>query len=320
MMQLLMAAALYVLAAARLPAMFRFGKDAVFCAALLAGTAALLTNPGVYTFVDPLLGGHNAAKLIQHTLMVFGLWQLRVCILQAVAPESKPRHGKHRSLPLYLTLILQTVFFFTTDAAPTTTDFSGTYNTRLEGALFSATVLLFAGVVCAELAIVCRRFVPRMHGAFKVGFTMVGLGSAWGAVSAVFMILDVLASAMPAMAAWSFHSTALYEVMRLVPTALVGQGLTVPALAGRAERKRTERWEQETLARVQLIWGHALGAAGLDRSLAPDSNAPAQDRLHRLIVEIWDVELAMGGASPLTAEEHAYLLSVEHKLDLERLA
>lgn len=319
-MEPLTAAALYLLALARIPAVLRFGKDTVFFAAMLAGTAALLTTPAVYIFVDSLVGGRNVAKLIQHTLMVAGLWQLRVGLLHAIAPDIKRQRSKYRALPLYLTLILQTFFFFAAEVRATTANFWDAYNASPAGALFSATVLVFVGIVCGELALACRRFVPRMHGPFKIGFTMVGIGSALGSLSAVFMILDVLASAVPAMAAWNFHSTPVYLIMQLVPTALIGQGLTIPAVAGRAKRKHTERWERETLARVQPIRERALQAAGLDRTLEPDSSAPAQDRLHRLVVEIWDAELAMGGASALTAEERAYLLTVEHRLDLDQAA
>lgn len=319
-MHLLTATALYVLALARIPAMLRFGKDRVFLAAMLAGTAALLISPTVYIFVDDLLGGHNVAKLIQHTLMVFGVWQLRVSIVHAITPESSLRPGGYQALPLYLALALQTAFFLAAGAGPTTTDFSNTYNTRPAGAAFYSMVMLFVGTVCAEIALVCRRFVPRMHGPFRVGFTMVGIGGALGAVSAVSMVLDVLASAVPGMGMWNFYSTPLYQIMQLVPTVLIGQGLTIPALAGRAERKRTERWEQEALARVQPIRERALLAAGLNGTLEPDHSAPAQDRLHRLIVEIRDAELARGGTSALTMEERAYLLTVEHKIDLEGTA
>lgn len=318
-MQPLMAAALYLLACARIPAMLRFGKDTVFFAAVLAGTAALLTIPAVYILVDSLVGGRNITKLIQHTLMVVGLWQLRIGILHAIAPGSERQRSRYRPFPLYLTLILQGVFFFAADAGPTTANFWDAYNVSPAGALFSALVLVFAGIVCGELALVCRRFVPRMHGPFKTGFTMVGVGSALGSLAAVFMVLDVLASAVPALGMWSFHFTAAYQVMQLVPTALIGLGLTIPALAGRAERSRMERWERETLAQVQPIRERALQAAGLDRTLEPDSSAPAQDRLHRFIVEIWDAELAMGGASALTAEERTYLLTVERRLDLEQV-
>jgi hypothetical protein len=147
---------------------------------------------------------------------------------------------------------------------------------------------------------------------------MVGIGGAFGVLSAAFMTLDVLANAVPDMAMWNFHSTPLYQILQLIPIGLIGPGLSIPAWAGRAERKRTERWEQQTLARVQPLQERALQTAGLDRALEPDPGAPAQDRLHRLIVEIWDADLAMGTASALTPEERAYLLAVDHKLDLER--
>jgi hypothetical protein len=317
-MQPVIAAALYLLAVARIPALLRFGKDTVFFAGLLSGTAALLTTPAVYVFVDQLVGGRNLTKLALHTLLVLGLWQLRIGVLHAISTDPKRRHSKYGVIALYLTLVLQAVFFFAADVGATTTQFGHNYNTRPAGALFSATVLSYIGFVCVELALVCRRFVPRMHGLFRVGFTMVGIGSAVGVLSAVLMTLDVLANAMPGMAMWNFHSTPLYQVVQLIPIGLIGPGLSIPAWAGRAERKRTERWEQETLARVQPIQVRALQTAGMDRTLETDASAPAQEKLHRLIVEIRDAELAMGGDSVLTPDERAYLLTVEHKLDLER--
>src|SRR6478735_1969492 len=94
MMQLLIASALYLLAVSRIPAMLRFGKDTVFFSGMLTGTAALLTTPAVYVVVDQLVGGRNLTKLALHTLLVFGLWQLRVSVLHAISTDPKRRHRK----------------------------------------------------------------------------------------------------------------------------------------------------------------------------------------------------------------------------------
>ena len=318
MMQLFMAAALYLLGLARVPALLKSGRDPVFMAALLTGTAALLTSPAAYPVVDQALGGQNVAKLAQHTSMMIGMWFIRGGILNAVAPVMERRRQRFRTLPLYVALVLQAVLFLATDAGATTMEFQGTYNKTLPGALFYSMVMIFTGWVCAEIAIVLRRFVPEMRGAFKVGFLLVGTGAFLGTLSSAAMVLDILATAVPALAAFSFHETPLQQVLDLVPTVLVGVGLTIPAVAGQLERSRTRQWEKNTLLRVTPIRDRALARAGTERTLQSDPRTTVPEQLHRMIVQIWDAELAAGDGSVLTAEDRAYLLTVERKLDPDR--
>jgi hypothetical protein len=61
MIQLLMAAVLFVLAAARIPAVVRNGRDTVFLAALFAAIGSVLMSPAVYATVDAHIGGMNVA-------------------------------------------------------------------------------------------------------------------------------------------------------------------------------------------------------------------------------------------------------------------
>jgi hypothetical protein len=318
MMQLFMAAALYLLGLARVPALLKSGRDPVFMAALLTGTAALLTSPAAYPVVDQALGGQNVAKLAQHTSMMIGMWFIRGGILNAVAPVMERRRQRFRTLPLYVALVLQAVLFLATDAGATTMEFQGTYNKTLPGALFYSMVMIFTGWVCAEIAIVLRRFVPEMRGAFKVGFLLVGTGAFLGTLSSAAMVLDILATAVPALAAFSFHETPLQQVLDLVPTVLVGVGLTIPAVAGQLERSRTRQWEKNTLLRVTPIRDRALARADTERTLPSDPRTTVPEQLHRMIVQIWDAELAAGDGSVLTAEDRAYLLTVERKLDPDR--
>ena len=73
------------------------------------------------------------------------------------------------------------------------------------------------------------------------------------------------------------------------------------------------------IAKVEPIRVKALKNADMARLLKTDDAARPQERLHRMIVEIWDAELAAGAArSALTAGDRAYLLTVESDLNLER--
>src|SRR6478609_4918880 len=174
MIQLVMAAVLFVLAAARVPAVVRNGRDTVFLAAVFAGMASLLLSPAVYATLDAGLGGMNVVKLALNSSMIVGLWYLRRAVLEAIMPADT-RRALIRTLPLTATLILQLLFFVL--AGPTTTtDTWSIYQDRLPAALFSAMLTVFMGWVCTGVAAACFQYIPRMRRSFKVGFTMVGVG------------------------------------------------------------------------------------------------------------------------------------------------
>ncbi len=98
---------------------------------------------------------------------------------------------------------------------------------------------------------------------------------------------------------------------------LVGAGLMLPALAGRTGRRHRARWEVDTLAGVEPIRKRILQNVDPYRLLETDPAAPARERLHRMIVEVWDAELASGRT--LTAQERTFLLTAEEQLDLNRV-
>ena len=315
MIELVMAAVLLVLAAARIPAVVRNGRDTVLLAAVFAGIASVLMSPGVYCALDHLLGGTNLVKLILDSSMVVGLWYLRRSVLEAIMPVDT-RPALIRTLPLTATLILQLLFFVL--AGPTTTTHSwGSNHERIPAALFSAMLIMFVGWVCTGVAMACFRYIPRMRRSFKVGFTMVGVGCCIGLLVVIRFTVGLLSIPVPALLAVPVPSDAVVRLLEMLTIVLVGAGLTVPAIAGRAHRKRQARWEAETLAGVEPIRERIMENVGTRRLLEGDPSAPARERLHRMIVEVWDAELASGGT--LTPQEHAFLLAAEKQLDLNRL-
>ncbi|GAP53812.1 hypothetical protein AHiyo6_03770 [Arthrobacter sp. Hiyo6] len=320
MMQLLMAGALYLLALARVPALARNRTDAVFLAAIFAGTAAVLMNPAVYVFADTLLGGINLVKLALNCLMMIGLWFLRHSVVQAVTRGKDRRPVLIRTLPLSLTLCLEILFFILTGPTATTDSWGYHYHGRIAGAFFSVMLIAFVAWACAEIAVVCVRYVPRLRHWFRVGFCMVGAGSIISFVAMAKMGVDVLAAVFPSLAAFTGPEDTPFHLMEMLAIILVGIGLTIPALAGSSARRRLLRWNLATLARVEPIRDRVLQDAARERLLAPDARALPQDRLHRMIVEIWDAELGAGtGSSVLTPEERAYLLSAEVNLNLNNV-
>lgn len=309
-----MAAVLYLLGAARIHVVLNNKRDRVFNAAALAGTGALLTNPQVYVFADGLLGGENWARWAMHALMAFGLWQLRCAITEAVAQDNGQR-DRFGAAPMYITVVLQTLFFLMIVKKPTTTNFVDTFNTQPSGAAFYSMVIVFIGWVCAEIASACFRFVPKMHGVFKVAFSMVFVGSSLGIAAAAVMLCDALSHVITALAPINFHTTPLYVVIQLIPIGLCGIGLTLPVLAGRVQKARNARWETETHAVVADLRNRVLSKVGSERTLGTHANTGTKDSLHRMVVEIWDAELASADDPALDSKERTYLLDVERRLN-----
>lgn len=318
MMQLVMAGALFLLAFARVPALARNRKDMVFGAAIFAGTSSLLSSPSVYYFIDMALGGINLAKLAVNSFMIVGLWYLRAAVVHAISPAAD-RKVWLRRLPLTITLVLQTAFFFLTGPTSTTLTWGNDYHQHLPAALFSLMMIAFIAWSCGEIAWACFEFVPKMRRSFRIGFSMVGFGCLISVLTMALMAMDALSRAFPQLSLFRSAAAAPFHLIETVAILLVGLGLSIPPLAGRISGKRAEARLLETIAKVEPIRERVLLAAAADRVLQADLGARPQDRLHRMIVEIWDAELFVGqGRSTLTEEERSYVLLVESDFGFER--
>lgn len=317
MMHLMMAGALFLLAAARVPALRRHGRDTVFMAAVFAGMSGLLGNVPVYFFVDGLLGGINLAKLAMNSFMIVGLWYLRTAVVHAVSPSAGARSAWGRRLPLIVTLVLQTLFFVLTGPTTSTNTWGTDYHHLLPAALFSMMMIAFIAWSCGEIAWACFKFVPRMRKSFQAGFAMVGLGCIISVIVMAALATDALSATFPQLSFIS-GSPVPFHFLEMVAIVLVGVGLTIPAVTGRTARRQTRIKRQLTLAKVEPIRARVLENANMARMLQADTAASPGEQLHRMLVEIWDAELAAGpGNTALTPEERAYLLSVESSLDAE---
>lgn len=317
MIQLLMAAALFVLAAARIPALRRNGHDTVFLAAVFAGASSVLIHPAVYLAVDSAVGGINLTKLALNSFMIVGLWYLRTAVLNAVTPDSGSRSPWLARMPLTAALVLQAIFFVLTGPTTSTTEWGYHYHDRFAGALFSMTMIVFIAWSCAEIAGTCFRYIPKMRRSFKIGFIMVGVGSLISTLVMLKMTQEVLTLFVTPLAAFGTQNFP-FAPAEMLAIVLVGLGLTIPALTGRAERAQRALRLQETIARISAIRERSLQSADMDRILKIPALATPQERLHRMIVEIWDAELAAGtGKTVLTPEDREYVLLVESNFALE---
>lgn len=322
MIQLFMAAALFALAAARVPALRRNGSDTVFFAGLFAGLSSLLLSPMVYYAVDPLIGGINIAKLLLNSFMIVGLWYLRTAVINAVAPEKDTRPDWVRRLPLTISLLVQALFFALSGFAPTTTLWAKEDHNPVFAILFSLVMLFFIAWSSAQITWTCFRYVPKMRRSFRIGFSMVGLGT----FISVLVMADMTYFSLNDVLQWVDRGHPLanlpFHAIEMVVVVLVGVGLTIPPVAGNITRRRAAARLDRTIEKVDLIRGRALADRPTDRMLKIDEDATAQERLHRMIVEVWDAELAAAtsGAteSLLSREDRDYMLLVERDFDLGR--
>lgn len=322
MIQLFMAAALFALAAARVPALRRNGSDTVFMAGLFAGLSSLLLSPMVYYAVDPFIGGVNISKLLLNSFMIVGLWYLRTAVINAVSPEKDTRPDWLRRLPLTVSLLVQALFFALSGFAPTTTTWAKEDHNPLFAVLFSLVMLFFIAWSSAQITWTCFRYVPRMRRSFRVGFSMVGLGT----LISVLVMVDMTYFSLNDVLRWVDQrhplATLPFHAIEMVVVVLVGVGLTIPPVAGNIARRRASARLDRTIEKVDLIRGRALAERPTDRMLKIDEDATAQERLHRMIVEIWDAELAAAiegaPASLLSREDRDYMLLVERDFDLGR--
>lgn len=316
MIQLFMAAALFALAAARVPALRRNGKDTVFLAGLFAGLSSLLLSPFVYFAVDPLIGGVNVSKLLLNSFMMVGLWHLRTAVLDAVSPDRPRRADWIRRLPLTLSLLIQAVLFVLSGFAPTEIIWGNQDHNPVFAILFSQVMLFFIAWSSAQITWTCFRYVPSMRRSFKVGFSMVGLGT----FISVLVMADMICFSLNTAGGWLAHdhflATLPFHLIEMIVVVLVGVGLTIPPVAGAIDRRRAAARLALTIEKVEQIRDRALADQASDRMLKTDDEAPQLERLHRMVVEIWDAELAASGKSGVTAADRSYLLRVERDFNL----
>lgn len=311
-----MAAALFALAAARVPALRRNGKDTVFLAGLFAGLSSLLLSPMVYFAVDPFIGGVNFSKVLLNSFMIVGLWHLRTAVLNAVSPDRPQRRNWIRRLPLTLSLAIQTLFFMLAGFAPTEIVWGKDDHNPVFAILFSLVMLFFIAWSSAQITWTCFRYVPSMRRSFKVGFSMVGLGT----FISVLVMADMIYFSLNDVLRWapqdSWLNRAPFHVIEMIVVVLVGIGLTIPPVAGAIDRRRAAARLALTIEKVEQIRDRALADQATDRMLKTDDEAPQLERLHRMVVEIWDAELAASGKSGVTAADRSYLLRVERDFNL----
>jgi hypothetical protein len=306
-MEIVPAAALWVLTVLRLPAAFDPDRGSVFRATILAAIACTLYVPAVYYGVDPLLGGHNRVGLATLVSLLLGFWQFRTAILLAAVTDGEVRR---RQLTLGrwgagAACTAVTAGFLASRVDVTDPNLPLTYGDQPGMAVFLWTGSAFITWICVDIARVCRHNVPRMRApAFRSAFTLIAVGCALFALVLLDRLLygAVVAAEGPE-SPTAAALTSFYWIGETFAVLLVSLGLLLPRLAGHLKHAMFGLRVRVLLVEIGPIWNRVT--SGQNDLILEDRPAGrllffsrhADTQLHRRLVEIRDCEMASPMAS-----------------------
>lgn len=324
-MELVPAAALWVLTLLRLPIALDPDRGSVFRATILAAIACTLYVPAVYFGIDPLLGGHNRVGLATLVTLLLGFWQFRTAILLAAVADMQVRR---RQLTLgrwaaFTACAAVTVGFLVSRVDVTDPNLPLTYGDQPGMAVFLWAGSAFIMWVCLDIARVCRSNVPRMRApSFRSGFTLIAVGC----VLFALVLLDRLLYGAVVSAEGSASSTAqaltsLYWIGETCAVLLVSLGLLLPRLAARLKHGTFGIRVRLLLLEIAPIWNRV--AAGQHELVLQHRRASrliffsrhAETQLHRRLVEIRDCEMASSASERLGAHDRSVVERAELALE-----
>ncbi len=318
MMQLVAVAVLGIAVAVRFPSLLKNRRDPVFFGCLFALLAVLANmrpvlmlayetfGPGVASTV--LVGG-----LASRLMMLTALFFIRSALASAAAPDGVFRTSTAKPFLVFVVAVAAQLATFAgaglgaylpmlLDERPGVQEVTTAY------VLYELTFILYLLWVFAHLARACVRYVPRMTGGMKTGFRVVAAGIVIGGAMAILYLGALLLTyvqrdphAAAALASW-------YAAARGAGTACVGIGLAIPAVSSQLARWRGRQARQW----IRAVWERTVGPANLQ--LIPlGESASAEQRAHRMLIEIHDANLA-GRGTGLTSEDALKLKKAESRL------
>lgn len=295
---------------ARSPALARNPRDPVFYAALFALLAMTLNETHVFAAVEGLLGGIELTRLIIHLSLQFGLFLLRGAVVKAADPGAL--RFASNGVPFLLATVVQLVAFALMEAEAAQTQYREGIALHFPYLIFSVSFVLYMLWVFADLVRVSTKYVPSMSGAMKTGFVLIGSGSLLAVIACVSQLCALTARFMALEPQLVFLLSGTYLVLASLASLACCAGIAAPSLASAAARRKIRKVHAETLPALEELWMRTVFQRGLPY-LPVDDSAPAQQRLHRMFIEVRDADLAAGGTL-LTPKEGALLQEVEDAL------
>lgn len=289
MIQMLVATLMWALVASLLIFRRKRTDRSVTYAALTIAIAMTLNVDGIYTVVDPLLGGTNIATLIADALLMAGLFFLGRGVMKT--GEYRPRLVRAAvSTPvLFIALLAITASFLFIDRGTTTTRFMSDLGAQPAAAVYSIINFSYGALVIATMLVLAARQYRHGTGIQRLPAALLSLGSAFGVALCLAVIvmdvahatghLDLMHAIQPA-----------YDPLSVLTFVFLCAGFAVQPVVRRAQHRARQRQTIVFTAQLESLWRGATHARpGLSQAdpLAAHSEDP-EGHLHRVIVEIRD--------------------------------
>jgi hypothetical protein len=284
-------------------------------AAFTIAIAMTLNVDGIYTVVDPLLGGTNIATLIADALLMTGLFFLGRGVMKS--GKYRPRLVRAAvSVPVLLVALLAiTAAFLFIHRGTTTTRFMSDLGAQPGAAVYSIINFSYGALVIATMLVLATRQYRDSAGIQRLPATLLSLGSAFGVALCLAVIVLDIAHATGHLDL--MHAIqAAYDPLSVLTFVFLCAGFAVQPAVRRAQNRARRRNTISFTAQLEPLWLRATHARpGLSQAdpLATNSEDP-EGHLHRVIVEIRDAMIDPRITFDISAEDRALLERAESHL------
>ncbi|NVN00047.1 hypothetical protein [Arthrobacter sp. SDTb3-6] len=294
------AAMLWLLTLIRIPTARDRERASVLRATFFAAVACTLFIPAVYIAADPLLGGHNHVGLLLITAILAGFWQFHTAtVLAAITNNARRRRHLGRGrLAAAVAGACVIAGFAASRVDATNQNLPLAYGNQPGMQLFLWAGSAFIIWVCADVALTCLKFLPRMRsrtfksgvGAFAAGCTLMAL--ALGNRLALGLLEESPARNSTVLGGlnWSF------TILETLAVLLVSIGLMLPRFRespGLLRRNLRSRWLMALL--TPAWWRSSTERKYRLRNrwtpILDPVTGQATAHLHRRVIEIRDCQL-----------------------------
>lgn len=309
MMQIIVAAFMWVLTIVLALTASRRRSQRILIASFLIACASMLNIDDLYLALDGLAGGRNIITLVAEMLQMTGIYFLSAAIVGAVR-ESNPRQRVRSVAVLVVTLIVIAVTFAWIEMRSSSTLFMIDHGDQLAAAIYSSAQYVYIVGVLGYTGIVVVRHLGSMASVgYQVGFGVVAIGC----FAAVLLGIDVVAMNVANVLELDAGLAALqrvYDPLYIAAMLFLCAGLAIVPVSGMLRASTRRRQVARLLHPVEDIWRRHV----TQPSIPTHEEADPEMRLHRLLVEIEDAQLAPGPTLPLSNAERAVLSEAERYL------
>jgi hypothetical protein len=315
MIQMLVATLMWALVASLLIFRRKRTDRSITRAAFTIAIAMTLNVDGIYTVVDPLLGGTNIATLIADALLMTGLFFLGRGVMKS--GKYRPRLVRAAvSVPVLLVALLAiTAAFLFIHRGTTTTRFMSDLGAQPGAAVYSIINFSYGALVIATMLVLATRQYRDSAGIQRLPATLLSLGSAFGVALCLAVIVLDIAHATGHLDL--MHAIqAAYDPLSVLTFVFLCAGFAVQPAVRRAQNRARRRNTISFTAQLEPLWLRATHARpGLSQAdpLATNSEDP-EGHLHRVIVEIRDAMIDPRITFDISAEDRALLERAESHL------